>query len=72
MLITEKNTPATEKLVRSAAAQRFGRGKGKPWFEHGQWWLIIDDYYEEGRETIFSVVDAEPGIGTTGLDFEEV
>lgn len=69
MLKTERNSKRTELLVRSAAAQRFGRGKARPVFEHGQWWVLVEG--EEDTRT-FSVVDSTPGIGTTGLDFEEV
>lgn len=36
-------------------------------YEHGQWWVIA-----LGTGASWSVVDAEPGIGDTGLDFEQV
>lgn len=65
MLKTERNTKSMERLVKSAAAQKFGRGKARPIFEHGQWFIWVDD-------CCFSVVDAIPGIGNTGLDFEEL
>ena len=67
-LKTEQNTPAIERLIRSAAAERFGRGKARPVFEHGQWYVTVRGAEDDA---IFSVVDASPGIGTTGLDFEE-
>lgn len=68
-LLTEQNTRKVERLVRTAAAAKFGRGKSRPWFEHGQWWVIVD-----GAETdeIYSVVDSSPSIANTGLDFEQV
>jgi hypothetical protein len=56
-------TKAVEKAVRSAAAERFGRGRAVPVFEHGQWHVDVDG-------ALYSVVNARPGIGTTGLDFE--
>lgn len=58
-------TKAVEKLVRSAAAERFGRGQAVPFFEHGQWFVDVDGAF-------YSVVDARPGIGRTGLDFEAI
>jgi len=62
-LKSSTETKAVEKLVRSAAAERFGRGQAVPVFEHGQWWVDVDG-------ALYSVVDARPGIGRTGLDFE--
>jgi hypothetical protein len=64
-LKSSTETKAVEKLVRSAAAERFGRGQAVPFFEHGQWFVDVDGAY-------YSVVDARPGIGTTGLEFEEL
>jgi hypothetical protein len=72
MLPSERNTKAMERKVRSAAAQRFGRGKTRPFFEHGHWWIEVPDFYDPSYDAIYSVVDAEPGIGETGLDFEPV
>lgn len=70
MLLTEQNTKKVERLVIKAAAQEFGRGKGRPYFEHGQWWVIVTD--SEGDEQIYSVVDSSPSIAGTGLSFEQV
>jgi len=64
--ISERNNLYAERLVRSAAAQVFGRGTTIPVFEHGHWW-VIDDL---GR--VYAVVEANPGIGKTGLDFEDL
>jgi hypothetical protein len=62
-LKSTQDTKATEKLVRSVASARFGRGRGKPFFEHGQWFV------EVGRR-FYSVVDAVPGYDGRGIDFE--
>lgn len=76
MLKCEKNTPAIEKEVLTAARKCF---KGYPiednriftMFEHGQWWVRFFDKQEE-RDRTYSVCDAE-GIGTfDSFDFEEV
>lgn len=76
MLKCEKNTPAIEKEVLTAARKCF---KGYPiednriftMFEHGQWWVRFFDKQKE-RDRTYSVCDAE-GIGTfDGFDFEEV
>jgi hypothetical protein len=72
MLQTEQNTPAMEKKVRSAVRQKFHKRHVDTVFEHGQWWVTFPPMEAENVEVIFSVVDAEPGIGDTGLDFEEV
>jgi hypothetical protein len=67
-LRSTRNTGAVERLVRSAAAQKFGRGRAQPIYEHNQWFVSVDD--GEDGERLYSVVDAHPGIGSTGLDFE--
>ena len=78
MLQTEQNTKKVERLVVIAARQRFGRRLVvKPFFEHGQWWITVLEYNGPMEDANFSVVDAAPGIsapgiGDTGLDFEEV
>jgi hypothetical protein len=61
-LLSARDTRKVEKLVRSAAATHFGRGRARPFFEHGHWWVDVG-----GR---FYVVDARPGVGGLGLDFE--
>lgn len=68
-LLTEQNTRKIERLVITAAAAKFGRGKARPYFEHGQWWVIVPG--TEDDET-YSVVDSSPSIANTGLDFEQV
>ena len=57
--------------MRSAAAVRFGRGKASPVYEHGQWFVSVWDE-DEGQDRTYSVVDSRPGIGRTGLDFEDL
>ena len=69
-LISTSNTRAAEKKIRGAAAIRFGRGKMTPNFEHGQWFVSGYDY--DGMWVHYSVVDARPGVGHTGIDFEEL
>lgn len=66
-LVSATNTPAAERAVRSAAAQRFGRGRRRDvFFEHGQWWVT---YWDEaqGKEAAWSAVDTNRGI-----DFERI
>ena len=69
-LLSEQNTPKVEKLIRTAAAARFGRGKAKSFFEHDHWWVTVEN--EEGDDQYFDVVDSSPSIANTGLDFEPV
>lgn len=79
-LKTEQDTPAMEKRVRRAANIKFGREKKNEQrntvFEHGQWWLTIspdpDDPSDLNTEAQYSVIDASPGLGSTGLDFERL
>jgi hypothetical protein len=70
-LVSSQNTRAAEKKIRSAASVRFGRGKARLEYEHGQWFAFVDDP-EEDRDVIYSVVDAIPGVGGTGIDFESL
>ena len=69
-LISAQNTRKVEKLVRRAAAAKFGRGKARPVFEHDHWWVIVDG--KDGDEQIFDVVDSSPSVADTGLSFEQV
>lgn len=61
-LITSQDTRAAERAVRSAAAQRFGRGKTWVFYEHGQWWAEVRS---SGAQ--YSAIDTNYGI-----DFEQV
>jgi len=70
-LVSERDTERVRKLVIRAAASEFGRGRAKPVFEHGHWWVLVFDE-EQDRDVTYAVVDAEPGILDTGLDFERV
>lgn len=73
VLVSERNTKRVEKLVLKAARMEFEKPLESPRavFEHGQWWVIVYDR-EEDLDLTFSVHDAEPGIGDTGLGFEQV
>jgi len=62
-LISSQDTPKAERLIRSAAAAKFGRGRADLFFEHGQWWATV------GSRS-YSVVDAIPGVDHLGIDFE--
>ena len=64
-LKSTQETAAVERLVRSVAAAKFGRGRAVPVFEHGQWFVDVD-----GR--IYSVVDAVPGFDGRGISFEAI
>jgi hypothetical protein len=61
-LISETNTPAAERLVRAAAAGRFGRRRKDVFFEHDQWFVRMWNRAEERDET-WSVVDTNRGVG---------
>jgi hypothetical protein len=67
MLMTETNTPATERRVIRAAYHKFGRKRFQADFEHGQWWLTIP-----GTGAQYSVVDCRTQQGVDYLDFEQV
>ena len=73
--------PRAERLVRKAWKAFSKRGYSfsprdrysEPRFayEHGQWWVQVDDYDDD--ETLsWSVVDSNRGWGGVDLDFEEV
>jgi hypothetical protein len=64
-LLSARDTAKVEKLVRRAAAVKFGRGKARPFFEHGQWFVEVGN-------RMYSVADYRPGLDGTGLDFEEL
>jgi hypothetical protein len=69
-LLSTQNTSKVEKLVRKAAAAKFGCGKAKPHYEHGHWWVVLDD--AEGDEVFYDVVDSYPSVANTGLSFERL
>jgi hypothetical protein len=68
-LISGTNTQAVENKIRRVFATRLRKRRLPPefatWFEHNQWWLI---HNPTGRT--WSVVDAEPGVAHSGIDFE--
>lgn len=72
-LVTERNTDRVRRLVERAAESYFEPPleSPRPVFEHGHWWVVVYDR-EEDRNVTFDVVDAEPGVLDTGLDFEQV
>jgi predicted cupin superfamily sugar epimerase len=67
MLMSERNTPATEKRVLRAARYRLGAGHYQADFEHGQWWVTC---LSTGAQ--WSVVDCQTQNGVDYLDFEQV
>lgn len=69
MLKSEHNSGYVRRLILSAAAHVFGRGKASPVYDHGKWWVRVD---EGGETRTYSVVDAKYGINDTEIDFEEV
>lgn len=62
-LTSTRETAAAERLVRRAAAAKFGRGKARPFYEHGQWFVEVGS-------RMYAVADYRPGVDGTGLDFE--
>ena len=75
-LKTERDTPAMQAVVQHAFASWDGYGDCESFeavFEHGQWWVLTrEPEYAERWQRTFSVVDAEPGVKRSGIDFEEV
>lgn len=71
-LPSTRTSEAIRRKVIRAATLKFGRGKAQPFFEHGHWWVRVPDYYGDDGGATFDVVDAEPGIADTELDFEEI
>jgi hypothetical protein len=68
------NTPAIYKRIMTAARKYFHKRNGiEAFFEHGHWWMRIQDDTEEtnGFRT-YDAVDAEGGNSVNGFDFEEV
>lgn len=64
MLATEKNTSTVERRIRSAFRAEFHRQSFETVFEHGQWWVMLND----GEETkTYSVYDTASDFG-----FEEL
>lgn len=74
-LRSQQDTARVRALVMLAARARFADGlQFTPTYEHGRWWLIIEDGRPNADRVYsnWSVVDAVPGIDGTGLDFEEI
>lgn len=65
-LRSQRATDKVEAEVKEAADIHFGTDKARPVYEHGHWWVIVDDP-EEDREVIYDVVDTQQG-----FDFERV
>lgn len=70
-LISETNTQKAEGQIKEAFGLMTGREFFPPGaqtvYEHGQWWVV---HPPTGRA--WSVMDAEPGVHHTGLDFQEL
>jgi hypothetical protein len=62
-MISSQDTAKAERIIRSAAAAKFGRGRADLFFEHDQWFATV------GSRS-YSVVDAIPGVNRLGIDFE--
>lgn len=60
-LITSQDTRRAEREVRRAAREKFGKITDA-FYEHGQWWVRVDDGQQE---CTYSAVDT-----STGVDFE--
>jgi hypothetical protein len=74
-LISETNTSAVERLIRSAfhCSDQNTSESFRAVFEHGQWWIVtLEPEGTEEDEKTFSVVDAEPGVKRYGIDFEQL
>jgi len=67
-LISTVNTTTIDRRIRSAARKRFHYRTGiQTFFEHGQWWLVIN---RPNFSRSYSVVDAEGPGSIDGFDFE--
>lgn len=75
-LLSETNTEDVKEAVVAAfestdAYEALG-GDVEAFFEHEQWFVKVQTPHEDRPEVNFSVVDAEPGVDGSGLDFEEL
>jgi len=66
MLKTEQNTRTVEKQVRSAFRNWARKRFFETFFEHGQWWVRVQN---DDEDETYSVCDANT---ITGFDFERV
>lgn len=69
-LISSTNTRKAERIIRGAAAVRFGRGRTVLFYEHGQWFATIRQRGHMLTDEVYSVVDSIPGVDHRGIDFE--
>lgn len=65
-LKTEQDTPAMAKRVEKAARKYFGARSAWVNFEHGQWWVTLENSAQ------YSVCDCEGGDSVDGFCFEQV
>jgi len=63
-LLTETNTLAVQRKIRSAARAKFHRRYIDAFFEHGQWWITV---CATGAQ--YSVCDSSD---PCGFDFEQI
>lgn len=70
-LVSERKAPRVLGLVKRAAAKAFGPRKARPFYEDGHWWVVVFDT-DRKRDVVYDVVDSEPGMADTGLDFDRV
>jgi len=71
---TEQHTRTVERQIRGAFRQFSRRRVFQTVYEHGQWWVICEDFHhdDEGAVT-FSVQDCGPGPWSfDGFSFERV
>jgi len=67
-LLSADRSKAAQARIRKAAASRFGRGKAHLFFQDGQWFARGDLLKFENEQT-YAVVDEQPGVSDTGVDF---
>ncbi len=74
-MTSTQDSSRAETIIKRVARSRFGKGlRVTPFFEHGHWWLNVEDTSRDISEaySTWNVVDAVPGIDGTGIDFEEL
>lgn len=70
MLKSEQNTNKMHEEIKNLAKGYFDTCELDIFFEHGQWW--VRNWSDQYEDHTYSVVDADPGIEDSGLDFEEI
>lgn len=68
------NTKEVEQEIINAAVLNFGDNFSSAFFEHGQWFIVVDnlDFYQDEQADYYAVVDCVSPNGVRYFDFEEL